>query len=141
MSAFITLIIAVVSAILGYLVSNIREKQTNWRNLKIELYRDFISAHAGMADEDATDNDRLEFSRSCNGIALVASREVLDLLNAYLAEIAISNRSRRIEKEMALRKRLIWEMRKDIGYLPANLSLAEFDPPFRTSGNRQNTRA
>jgi hypothetical protein len=141
MSAFTTLIVAIASAVLGYLVSNIREKQTNWRNLKIELYRTFIIAHSGMADGDATDKERFEFSRSCNSISLVASRKVLDLLNAYLREISISNRDRRVDNEINLRRKLIWEMRKDLGYLPARTSLTEFDPPFQTSGNRINQDA
>lgn len=141
MTAFTTLIVAIVSATLGYLVSNIREKQTNWRNLKIELYKEFIGAHSGMAAGDATDHDRLEFSWACNKIALVANKDVLNFLNAYLKEISISNRDRRTEKEIELRKRLIWEMRRDLGYLPARSALGEFDPPFQTSGNQRGERA
>jgi hypothetical protein len=141
MSTFSTVLIAVISAVAGYVVSKIRERQTNWRNLKFEFYKEFISAHSGMVDEDATDNNRIEFSRSCNRIALVASTEVLNLLNAYLSEISISNPSRRVENEIELRKKLIWAMRRDIGYLPSGIALAQFNPPFQTSGNRRSKRA
>ncbi len=137
MSAFNTLVIAIASAIMGYFISNIREKQTNWRNLKIEFYKEFVSTHAGMADGDATNEDRLRFSRSCNKLSLVASNGVLTVLAAYLREISISNQNRSTEQEADLRRKLIWAMRKDIGYPPAHTSLQEFDPPFQTSGNRR----
>jgi hypothetical protein len=134
-TALVTLLVAVASAIAGYFISSIRERETNWRSLKIEFYKDFISTHAGIVDGDATGEDRLKFSRSCNRLSLIASRGVLKALDDYLSQISVSNSARTAETEDILRRKLIWEMRKDIGYVPYKTTFSEFKAPFRTSGN------
>jgi len=123
-----------VKPISEYFSSKTREHETNWRSLRIEFYKEFVLSLAALEHADATAEERLRFNRASNSLPLVASTRVLNAMIGLREELTTPVNKRRPGVEDEIRKKLIWEMRKDIGYLPAKARYEDFSAPFWTSG-------
>jgi hypothetical protein len=117
--------VAIVSAVAGlltaaftYAVTKRREREADWRKVKLEMYREFTIAMAGMAEADATDEIKTRFNIASNSLHLIASKQTVDALEAFRFEIRASNQNRNDETHDKLLSRLFWEIRRDLGEVP-----------------------
>jgi hypothetical protein len=106
------------TAALTYAVTKQREREADWRKLKLEMYREFTTAMAGMAEGDATSEDKMRFNVASNSLHLIASNNAIDALDAFRREISASNQNRSQEAHDRLLSRLYWEIRRDLGDVP-----------------------
>jgi hypothetical protein len=132
--------VAIVSAIAGlltaaftYAVTKQREREADWRKLKLEMYREFTTAMAGMAEGDATDEIKRRFNVASNSLHLIASKSAVDALEAFRVEISAGNQNRSVETHDKLLSRLFWEIRRDLGEVPTE-DPADFRMRLYTSG-------
>jgi len=132
--------VAIVSAVAGlltaaftYAVTKQREREADWRKLKLEMYREFTTAMAGMAEGDATDEIKKRFNIASNSLHLIASKSAVDALEAFRFEISAGNQNRSAEAHDKLLSRLFWEIRRDLGEVPTE-NPADFRMRLYTSG-------
>ncbi|MBN9087347.1 MAG: hypothetical protein J0J01_10610 [Reyranella sp.] len=92
-----------------------REQAGDWRKVKFEHYREFMSALSGIVGADVTPEGQRRFAQACNTVQLVASKQVIEALHDFRDEISGSNPHRSKERHDALLSRLIREIRTDLG--------------------------
>jgi hypothetical protein len=132
--AIIGAIAGLLTAALTYAVTKRREREADWRKLKLEMYREFTTAMAGMAEGDATSEDKMRFNIASNSLHLIASKEAVDALDAFRQEISMSNqKNRSIETHDRLLSLLFWEIRRDLGDVPTE-NPEDFKVKLYTSG-------
>jgi hypothetical protein len=124
------------TAALTYAVTKRREREADWRKLKLEMYREFTTAMAGMAEGDAGDKEKMRFNVASNSLHLIASKRTVDALEAFRYEIRASNDNRSGEAHDRLLSRLFWEIRRDLGDVPTERP-EDFEMKLYTSGARR----
>jgi len=75
---------AVVTAVLTYLFTKRREREADWRKLKLDQYKEFVSALSGIVEGRETPEAHLRYVDAVNSLTLVASPDVLRALYAYM---------------------------------------------------------
>ena len=146
-----SILVAVIGAIAGlltaaltYAVTKQREREADWRKLKL-MYREFTTAMAGMAEGDATSEDKMRFNVASNSLHLIASKSAIDALDAFRREISASNQNRSQEAHDRLLSLLFWKIRRDLvtyqpkiqknsksSYIPLGISISNWAPnPIR----------
>lgn len=132
--------VALISAVAGLLIAAFtyaftkrREREADWRKLKLEMYREFTNAMAGMAEGDAGNEDKKRFNVASNSLHLIASKGTIDALESFRLEISIRNQHRSMEAHDKLLSLLFWEIRRDLGELPTE-NPADFKVKLWTSG-------
>lgn len=126
------------AATFTYAFTKRREREAEWRKLKLEMYRAFTNAMAAMAEGDATDEIKMQFNIASNALHLIASKRVVDSLDAFRQEISSSNRPKfSIEKHDSLLSDLFWEIRRDLGDIPTRHP-KDFKVRLYTSGKSTN---
>jgi hypothetical protein len=88
--------IAVVSVVLSGLLSGVvalavalitqrgsiqRDHEADWRKLKLDLYKEFVSSAAGIVPTLATREARIRYLNAANVLLLVGSKDVVKALN------------------------------------------------------------
>lgn len=91
-----------------------REHESDWRQVKIGHYQEFISALSGIVSGRSTPEAQARYADAVNALALVASPAVLDAVHAFQAEITYRNSERSDERHDALLNAAIQAMRNDI---------------------------
>ena len=136
----VSILIAIIGAIAGlmtaaltYAFTKRREREADWRKLKLEMYREFTTAMAGMAEGDATSKDKMRFNVASNSLHLIASKSAVDALDAFRQEISMSNQNRSTETHDRLLSLLFWEIRQDLGNVPTE-NPESFKVKLYTSG-------
>ena len=124
------------TAALTYAVTKRREREADWRKLKLEMYRDFTTALAGMAELDATNAVKMQFSVASNALHLIASRRTVDALDAFRYQISVGNPNKNMEMHDRLLSCLFWEIRRDLGDTPTSKQ-EEFRVKLYNSGASQ----
>ena len=56
------------TAAFTYAITKRREREADWRKLKLEMYREFTTALAGMAEGDAKTADKVRFNVASNSL-------------------------------------------------------------------------
>jgi hypothetical protein len=121
------------TAALTYAVTKRREREADWRKLKLEMYREFTTSMAAMAEGDANDDDKMRFNVASNALHLIASKSAVDALDAFRREISASNQNRSGDAHDKLLSRLFWEIRRDLGDAPTEAP-DDFRVKLYTSG-------
>ncbi len=75
-------------AVLTYVLTKRKEREADWRKLKLELYRAYVLALSGVVKVNRTAEDQGKYADAVNSLTLVASSDVLRAL--YLFQDAIS---------------------------------------------------
>jgi hypothetical protein len=114
LTAIISGATAIVVAALSYSLTKRREREAEWRKVKLEHYREYIGGLSGIVNERATPLSQARYSDAVNALLLVAPSEVLRALRRFQAEIAASNRDRTDERHDALLSDLVRAIRRDI---------------------------
>jgi hypothetical protein len=127
-----TLLVGIISAltalILGiasYSLNRRRDRDLEWRKLKLEHYREYIAALSGIAGRRSTGEGQARYSDAFNSLVLVAPVSVLKALYAFNDETRISNPARTPQRYEQLQNALIRELRRDV-----HPALGESSPDF-----------
>ncbi len=113
--AFISASAAIVVPAITLALTKRKEREAEWREQKLEHYREFLTALSAITGTDSTTAGQRRFAQACNTLHLVASLDVINALHALQDEIRITNTSRSQERHDRLLSRLIWSIRADLG--------------------------
>jgi len=113
--AVIAALASLAGAILSFWFSQRRERAGDWRKVKFEHYREFMTALSGITGSDATPDGHRRFALASNTVQLVASKQVIEALHSFRDEISASNPRRSGDKHDVLLSALIREIRADLG--------------------------
>jgi hypothetical protein len=112
--AFVSLATAFVVAIVTNFFTKRREREADWRKLKLEQYREYMLALSGVVTGRVTREAQLRYADAVNSMNLVAPQKVLLALQDFQKEISYLNKRRSDERHDKLLSLLVWEMRKDL---------------------------
>lgn len=105
---------ALAVAALSYSFNKRREREAEWRQLKLTHYKEYVSALSDVVGQRSTPASQARYSAAANFMTLVASPVVLRTLYAFQDEIRISNPDRTAEKHDATLSALLREIRRDV---------------------------
>ncbi len=141
-TAILSAAAAISVAILTYLLTKRKEREADWRKLKLELYRAYVLALSGVVKENRTADDQAKYADAVNSLTLVASSNVLKALYSFQDAISQTGEERQaIDPEKYL-DALLKALRQDI-YPRSNGSGASvrfrfMSPPARLPGAPSN---
>jgi hypothetical protein len=126
-TAVIPVMVAIVAVILTYVFTLWREREADWRKVKLEFYKEFMIAFARNVEGRATREDIIRYHDALNTIALVASPKVMQALNDISDENSFMNPNRSQFRHDKLLNDPLKAMREDISpRLSRNGELPEF---------------
>lgn len=114
-TAVITSSGAIIVAALTFFLTKRYEQLSEWRQKKLEHYKELLSAISDLA-VDGIDKVKANkrFALAVNTIALVAPQNVIKALMEFHGEIKHSNKNRSLENHDRLLMDLLLAIRKDI---------------------------
>ena len=120
-----SVLVAVISAAASLAVAAItfwltkqKEREAEWRQQKLEHYREFLDALSGTVGTDSTPEAQRRWARAANIIGLVASQRVLAALREFQNAIARSNPNPLIKDHDLKLNQLMLAIRADLGVAP-----------------------
>lgn len=111
---FISASAAIVVPAISFALTKRKEREAEWRQQKLEHYREFLAALSSITGTDSTPAGQRRFAQACNTLHLVASLDVIQALHELQDEIRVTNRSRSQERHDRLLSKLIWCIRADL---------------------------
>ena len=108
---------AIVISMLTYHWTKRREHETEWRHMKIEQYKEFVTALSGIVGSRSTREAQARYADAVNSLTLVASPDVMRAIYSFQDEIANlvrSGASRSDERHDKLLSDLLNAIRLDI---------------------------
>ena len=70
--------------VVGYVLTKLKERETDWRKIKLDLYRAYVLALSGVVRWDRTAEDQAKYADALNILMLVASADVLRAGYAFM---------------------------------------------------------
>ncbi|WP_213807609.1 hypothetical protein [Granulicella sp. dw_53] len=135
-----TAIIGAISALLvasfTYWSSKRRDREADWRKLKLQKYEEFATSLAGMAEGNVTKDTMTRFNIASNSLHLIASQRVVVALEDFRREISAGNTAKTLDKHDSLLSRLFWEIRLDLGDQPTS-NPSDFRMKLWTPGTKE----
>ena len=128
---------AIIVAALTVFLTKSKERETAWRDKKLEYYEEFILAANNIVGS-ASDQDKIGFAKAVNKLNLVASNGVLSALHEFCDEIAESNTDSSKDKHDRLWSILVWEIRDDLDDSPTK-NRSDFIAKLWASGAGSNS--
>ena len=124
----------------GYSLNRRRDRDLEWRKLKLEHYKDYLAALSGITGRRSTAEAQARYADAFNSLALVAPASVLKALYLFNDQTRISNSTRTPERYNQLLNTLVRELRRDIHPELGELALSVFlidapAPPERLLGS------
>jgi hypothetical protein len=113
-SGAVSLGVAAITVSLTYLLTRYRERETDWRNLKLDCYKEYFTALSGIVEGRDTPEGHTRYVDAVNGLVLVASPQVLKALYAYFDHTTSRNTDKSIELHDKLLTDLTTTMRQDV---------------------------
>jgi hypothetical protein len=113
-TAIVTAATAISVAALSYLFAKRRERDAEWRKLKLDHYKEFVSALSGVVGERSNAATQARFSDAINAMVLVAPPPVLRALYAFHDEVRVGNKSRSQDGHDRTLKALLEDIRRDV---------------------------
>lgn len=114
LAAVISGAVALAVAALSYAFSKRRDREAEWRKLKLDHYKEYVAAMSGVVGQRSTEQSQIKYSDAFNSMGLVAPPSVLRALYAFHDEIRTSNPTKSIEKHDELLASLLREIRRDV---------------------------
>lgn len=109
---------AVAGSLIGILITKRKDREAAWRSTKLAHYEEFFAATSGIVGASSTPATKSRFAKSVNNLHLIASNGVINAVHAFCDEIAETNQNRSRDRHDELWSKLVWEIRKDLGYRP-----------------------
>jgi hypothetical protein len=82
---------ALAVAAMTYAFNKKREREAEWRKVKLDHYREYMAALSAVVGRRSNDMAQTRYSDAVNTMALVAPPDVLRALYAFQEEIRMSN--------------------------------------------------
>ncbi|HKO17365.1 MAG TPA: hypothetical protein VJU82_00610 [Acidobacteriaceae bacterium] len=82
---------AIVLAVAGFTLTRRRDRELEWRKLKLERYQEYVASLSGIVGRRSTPEGQARYSDAFNGLVLVAPAPLLKTLYAFHAEQRINN--------------------------------------------------
>lgn len=115
LSGAVAVAAAVVTASLTYALTRKREREADWRKLKLANYTEYVAALSGNVEgRKITPEVQARYTDAVNTMGLVASPDVLKALYAFLDETSYRNLARSRNRHDELLNDLMNSMRQDI---------------------------
>lgn len=114
LSVVLSGVAAVIVAVLTYALTKQKEREADWRKVKLELYREYISAVAGIPEGRMTPESEVRYHDAFNTIGLVASPAVLAAVQAFQDEISPPNSARTQASHDEKYSRVVNALRQDL---------------------------
>jgi hypothetical protein len=105
---------ALAVAALSYAFNKRLEREAEWRQLKLDHYKEYISALSDIVGHRSTPASQARYSAAVNSMTLVAPPTVLTALYAFQDEIRVSNQHKTSQKHDATLSALFREIRHDV---------------------------
>jgi hypothetical protein len=99
---------------LTYSLTKKREREAEWRRLKLDHYREFLLALSGIVENRATRQAHARYADAHNALIMVAPGRVITKLYAFLDETSYRNRERTQERHDELFSELVSAIRCDV---------------------------
>lgn len=113
--AFLTIVIspavAVAVVVLTYFLTKKKEREVDWRKVKLDLYKAYVIALSGVVKLNKTHDDQAKYADAVNSLTLVAPPTVLRALYAFQDEVAGQNTDSDLESRL---HSLLSALRQDI---------------------------
>jgi hypothetical protein len=120
-----TILVAVISgaaalavAALSYAFNKRREREADWRKLKLDHYKEYVTALSGVVGERSTAQSQARYSDAVNLMTLVAPPVVLEALYEFQDEIRVSNPNKSQKRHDETLAALLREIRRDVHPIP-----------------------
>ncbi len=121
---------AIIVALLANIFTVRRERESDWRRLKLTCYQEFIGVLSEVIGPQSNQQTHARYANAINNLTLVAPDAVLAAFYLVQDEIDIGKRNsaRNIPREFQLLLDLVGEIRKDVtpGRRKSSLSLRLF---------------
>jgi len=114
-----------------------REREAEWRKEKLTYYKAFVESLSGIVEGDDSPEGHKLCAKTTNNLLLFAPQFVIQALNEFRTEIAVSNPNRSRESHDKLLATLLLAIRKDVGVQPAD-DQSSFKAILWTSGVGKN---
>jgi hypothetical protein len=105
---------AIVVAALSYAFNKRRERDAEWRKLKLDHYKEYVAALSGVVGQRSTAASQARYSDAVNFMTLVAPPVVLRALYAFQDEIKMSNPNKSMIAHDATLTSLLHAIRCDV---------------------------
>lgn len=112
--AFISAATALIVAAASYWFNKRRDREAEWRKLKLDHYKEYVAALSGVVGSRSTPATQARYADAVNSMTLVAPPSVLRALYALQDEIRFSNKNRTKQKDDAALSALLMEIRRDV---------------------------
>ena len=113
-SGAVAIITAALTAGSTYLLTKRREREADWRKMKLDLYKDYVVALSGIVEGRATPEGHIRYVDAVNSLTLVGSSEVMAALYDFLDYNSYRNNNKSLDRHDRLLGILLREMRQDI---------------------------
>jgi hypothetical protein len=104
----------VATATLPYLFTKPREREADWRKMKLDQYNEYVTALSGIVEGRDTPHAHIRYVDAVNSLTLVASVPVRRALRLYLDYSSSRNMKKCIERHDELLTNLIRPLRQDV---------------------------
>ncbi len=112
--AIISAATAIAVAALTYIFAKRRERESDWRRLKLDHYKEFVAALSGVVGERSTPANQGRYADAVNAMTLVAPPSALRALYAFQDEVRFSNPTKSAQGHDEKLSALLREIRRDI---------------------------
>jgi hypothetical protein len=112
--AMISAAAAIAVAALSYSFNKQRERESEWRKLKLDHYKEYVSALSGVVGQRSTADSQARYSDAVNLMTLVAPPSVLRALYEFQDEIRHSNPNKSPARHDSTLTALLSEIRRDV---------------------------
>jgi len=113
-SGAVAIIVAALTAGSTYLLTKRREREADWRKMKLDLYKDYVAALSGIVEGRATPEGHIRYVDAVNNLTLVGSSGVLAALYDFLDYNSYRNTDKSMDRHDKLLATLLRELRQDI---------------------------
>jgi hypothetical protein len=110
----ISAVTALTVAVAGYRLNRRRDRDLDWRKLRLEHYSAYLSALSGITGRRSTPEAQAQYADAFNSLVLVAPAPVLEALYAFHEEQRTNNPARTPQGYERCHNALIRELRRDI---------------------------
>jgi hypothetical protein len=117
-TGIITALVSAASVVAGagltYYLTKRREQELEWRKLKLEHYKSFMSALSCVVGSRTNTENQSKYADAVNTLQLVAPEQVLVALYNFQREISRANASKTVISHDAALTRLLRAIRADV---------------------------
>jgi hypothetical protein len=105
---------ALAAAALTYVFGKLRDREAEWRKLKLDHYKEYVAALSGVIGQRATDASQTRYSDAANFMTLVAPPDVMRAFYSFQDEIGSSNQNRSKQRYDDALTALFRAVRRDV---------------------------